>query len=259
MLEETRMLDCKPVDTPMDPNTKLVPEYGEPLKDPSRYQGLVGRLNYAILTRPDISFAVSVVSQFLQAPCSDHWDAVVLILRYLKGAPGQGLLYEDKGHQQIVGYSDVDWAGSPSDRRSTLGYCIMIGGNLISWKSKKQDVVARSSAEVEYRVMALATCELVWLKQLLHEISWKKVKNMKLIYDNQAAFHITSNPVFHERTKHIKVDCHFIRQNIEAGVIVMEFVNSNDQFADVFTKSLRGSRIKYICNKLGAYHVYAPA
>ena len=164
ILEETRLLDCKPMETPMDPNVKLVPGQGEPLKDPGQYRRLVGKLNYLTLTRPDISFVVSVVSQFLQAPCDSHWDAVIRILRYIKRAPGQGLLYEDRGHTRIIGYSDADWAGSPSDRRSTSGYCVFIGGNLISWKSKKQDVVARSSAEAEYRAMALVTCELVWLK-----------------------------------------------------------------------------------------------
>ena len=197
--------------------------------------------------------------QFLQAPCDIHWDAVIRVLRYIKGAPGQGLLYEDRGHTQIVGYSDADWAGSPSDRRSTSGYCVFIGGNLISWKSKKQDVVARSSAEAEYRAMALVTCELVWLKQLLQELRCGDASPMTLICDNQAALHIASNPVFHERTKHIEIDCHFIRQKIESGCIVTSFVNSNDQLADILTKALRRPRIEYICNKLGAYDMYAPA
>ncbi|RVW62553.1 Retrovirus-related Pol polyprotein from transposon RE2 [Vitis vinifera] len=153
----------------------LSPKEGEPLGDPGRYRRLVGKLNYLTITRPDISFPVSVVSQFLQSPCDSHWDAVI----------------------------HADWAGSPTDRRSTSGYCVFIGGNLISWKSKKQDVVARSSAEAEYRAMALATCELIWLRHLLQELRFGKDEQMKLICDNQAALHIASNPVFHERTKHI--------------------------------------------------------
>ena len=109
---------------------------------------------------------------------------MIRILRYIKGTPGQGMLYEEKGHTQIVGYTDVDWASSPSDRRSTSGYCVFIGGNLISWKSKKHDVVARSSVEAEYRAMALATCELKWLRQLLQELRFGKDEHIKLVCDN---------------------------------------------------------------------------
>ena len=159
ILEETGMLDCKLVDTFMDPNVKLVPGQGESLGDPGRYQQLVGKLNYLTITRLDISFPMSVVSQFLQSPCDSHWNVVISILRYIKSTLGQGVLYENRSHSQVVGYTDADWAGSTIDRRSTSGYCVYIDGNLISWKSKKQHVMARSSAEAEYRAMALATCE----------------------------------------------------------------------------------------------------
>ena len=193
-------------------------------------------MNYLTVTRPDISFAVSVVSQFFSSPCEEHWNAVIGILKYIKSSPGKGLLYDSNSDTKVVCYSDADWAGSPSDRRSTSGYCVSIGGNLISWKSKKQNVVARSSAEAEYRAMTLATCELVWLKQLLQELL--DVTQMTLICDNQVALHINSNPVFHERTKHIEIDCHFIREKILSGDIKTEFVNSSDQLTDIFTKSL---------------------
>ena len=126
------MLDCKLIDTPIDPNVKLIPRQEEPLQDPGRYRRLVVKPNYLTITRPDISFLVSVVSQFLQSPCDTHWDATVHIFRYVKGTPGQGVLYENRGHTQIVGYSDADWASSPTDRLSTSGYCAFIGGNLIS-------------------------------------------------------------------------------------------------------------------------------
>ncbi|RVW80772.1 Retrovirus-related Pol polyprotein from transposon RE1 [Vitis vinifera] len=205
---------------------------GEPLGDPGRYRRLVGKLNYLTITRPDIFFSLHQAKVY----CT----RTEVILKLLVTQMQIGL-------------------GSPTDRRSTSGYYIFIGGNLISWKSKKQDVVARSSAEAEYRAMALATCELIWLRHLLQELRFGKDEQMKLICDNQAALHIASNPVFHERTKHIEVDCHFIREKIASGCVATSFVNSNDQLADIFTKSLRGPRIKYICNKLGAYDVYTPA
>ena len=140
------MIDCRLSDTPMDPNMKLLLGQQEPLKDPRRYCHLVGRLNYLIVTRPDITFVVNVVSQFMKEPCDSHWNAMICILQYFKNAPGCKLIYGDKGNDKIVCYSDADWAGSPSDRRSTSGYCVLIGGNLISWRSKKQLTVARSSA-----------------------------------------------------------------------------------------------------------------
>ena len=136
---------------------------------------------------------------------------------------------------------------------------MFIEGNFISWKSKKQDVVAKSSVETEYRAMALATCKLIWLKYLLQELRFGKDEQMKLICDNQVVFHISSNQVFNERTKHIEVDCHFIKEKIASGCMTTSFVNSNDQLANIFTKSLKGPRMKYIYDKLGAFNLYALA
>ncbi|PNX72504.1 putative copia-type protein [Trifolium pratense] len=206
ILSETSMLDCRPIDTHMDPNVKLLPGQWEPLKDPGRYRRLVGKLNYLTATRPDITFVVSTVSQFLNS----HWNAVVRILRYLKNAPGRGLLHEDKGDAKITCYSDADWAGSPSDRRSTSGYCVLIGGNMISWRNKKQNTVPLSSVEAGYRAMGAASKEIAWLRKLLLELKLGDLQATKLICDNQAALHIASNPVFHERTKHIEIDCHYV-------------------------------------------------
>lgn len=260
LLKDAGMLGCKPVENPMDPNTKLMKdEDAGPLYiDTGRYRRLVGKLNYLTITRPDIAFPVSVVSQFMATPRVTHMEAVIRILRYLKGTPGVGLVYTPNGHTNVEGYSDADWAGSPFDRRSTTGYCVFVGGNLVSWKSKKQHTVARSSAESEYRAMAQTTCELVWLKELLIELKQDVKGPMQLLCDNVASMHIASNPVFHERTKHIEVDCHYVREKIQDGTIVTKFVNTNNQLADIFTKSLPGIKIRRIRCKLGSSDVSLP-
>ena len=174
-------------------------------------------------------------------------------------AKGEDVDVEDKGHTQVSGYCDADWADCPMDKRSTSGYCVFIGGNIISWNSKKQTVVARSSAHAEYRSMTMVTCELMWIKQFLQELRFCEVVEMKLYCDNHAAFHIASNSVFHERTKHIKIDCHFIGEKLLSKEIITEFINSNDQPTNILMKSLRGTRIQSICSKLGVYDLYAPA
>ncbi|GAV67640.1 hypothetical protein CFOL_v3_11145, partial [Cephalotus follicularis] len=150
--------DSKPVDTPIDPRVKLDNEQGDLLHDPEKYRRLVGKLNYLTITRPYISFVVSVVSQFMSAPRTPHWQAALQIVSYLKRAPSQGLVFRYRGYlhisgysdpdaSEVVGYSDADWAGCPIDRRSTSGYCVFLGGNLVSWESKKQPIVSRSSVE----------------------------------------------------------------------------------------------------------------
>lgn len=134
----------------------------------------------------------------------------------------------------------------------------LLGGNLITWKSKKQSVVARSSIEAEYRAMAHTSCELSWIKHLLMEMGFDILLPMKMSCDNQAAIHIASNPVFHERTKHIEVDCHLVREKLENGLIVTPYVSTQDQLADMFTKSLSRARLELLCCKLGLHDIYSP-
>ncbi|RVX08747.1 Retrovirus-related Pol polyprotein from transposon RE1 [Vitis vinifera] len=259
LLKETGKIEAKPCTTPMVPNVQLMPDDGDPFYNPERYRRVVGKLNYLTVTRPDIAYAVSVVSQFTSAPTIKHWAALEQILCYLKKAPGLGILYSSQGHTRIECFSDADWAGSKFDRRSTTGYCVFFGGNLVAWKSKKQSVVSRSSAESEYRAMSQATCEIIWIHQLLCEVGMKCTMPAKLWCDNQAALHIAANPVYHERTKHIEVDCHFIREKIEENLVSTGYVKTGEQLGDIFTKALNGTRVEYFCNKLGMINIYAPA
>jgi Reverse transcriptase (RNA-dependent DNA polymerase)/Integrase core domain/gag-polypeptide of LTR copia-type/GAG-pre-integrase domain len=255
LLNESGKLGAKPATIPMNQTDKIVLD-DEPLPDIKQFQRLVGKLIYLTITRPDITFTVSYISQFMQRPMQGHMRLVDQVLRYLKSAPGRGILMKNNGHTDIVGYADADWAGSPHDRKSTSGFCMFVGGNLVTWKSKKQSVVARSSAEAEYRAMAQATSEIVWLRTMLRDLDHNSASPTKLFCDNQAAIYIASNPVFHERTKHIEVACHYVRENVLNKTIETPYVNSRRQLADTFTKALPAKAFIESMHKLTSDSLY---
>ncbi|KAM1770681.1 hypothetical protein ACFX11_045589 [Malus domestica] len=258
LLKDANMSDAKPALTPLDSKLKL-DLGGTPLSDISFYQRLVGKLIYLTITRPDISYSVSIASQFMHSPTIEHMNLVKRILRYLKGSVGRGILMAKNDNTQIMGYCDADWAGNAIDRKSTTGYCTFVGGNLVTWKSKKQTVIARSSAEAEYRAMAPTACELIWLKELLCDLGVFTAQPMTLFCNNQAAMHIASNPVFHERTKHIEVDCHYVREQVQSQVIQTHYVKSSDQLADILTKPLASHQFQRLLSKLGSINLLDPA
>ncbi|KAK2975560.1 hypothetical protein RJ640_011573 [Escallonia rubra] len=257
LLKETGMLGCKPVDTPMDPICKLGRKEGSSTVDKGRYQRLVGRLIYLSHTRPDIGFSVSVVSQFMNDPTEEHLDAVYRILRYLKMTPGKGLFFKKGYRKNIDIYCDADWAGSITDRRSTSGYCTYVWGNLVTWRSKKQSVMSRSSAEAEFRAIALSICEGMWLKRLLEELKITCEGSIKVFCDNQASINIAKNPVHHDRTKNVEIDRHFIREKIEGGIIEMVYTPSSHQTADILTKALPKGNFDNLNSKLGMINIYS--
>lgn len=162
------------------------------------------------ITRPDISFAVNRVCQFIQAPTDTHWEAVKRILRYIKGSVDQGLRIHKSNSLNLHALSDADWAGCPDDRRSTNGFAVFLGSNLVSWSSRKQPTVSRSSTEAEYKAIANGTAELIWIQSLLKELGVYLAKSPTLWCGNLGATYLTANPMFHARTKHIEVDFHFV-------------------------------------------------
>ncbi|RVW92020.1 Retrovirus-related Pol polyprotein from transposon RE1 [Vitis vinifera] len=238
------------VDTPMELNVKLRKEEGDLLADPSLYRKLVGSLVYLTITRPDISFAVQQVSQFLQTPRHLHLAAVRRIIRYVQGTSTRGLFFPASNSTRLAAYSDADWAGCADTRRSITGWCVFLGDALISWKSKKQDKVSKSSTESEYRAMSLACSEIIWLRGLLAKLDFSETDPTPLHADNTSAIQITANPVYHERTKHIEVDCHSIHEAFEARVITLPHISTDLQIADIFTKALPRHRHCLLSSKL---------
>ncbi|EOY04695.1 Cysteine-rich RLK (RECEPTOR-like protein kinase) 8, putative [Theobroma cacao] len=198
LLKETRMLGSKPAETPIGMNKKLGRARSGIPGDRGRDQCLVGRLISLSHTRPDIAFAVSVVSQYMHSPSEEHLEAVNRILQYVKPTPGKGLFFKKNELRSVEAFTDADWASSVEDRRSTSGYCTKVWGNLVTWRSKKQPVVARSSAEAEFRALAQGTCELIWLKKLTEELKVSSMGPKKLYCDNKAAISIAHNLVHHD-------------------------------------------------------------
>ncbi|RVW20026.1 Retrovirus-related Pol polyprotein from transposon RE1 [Vitis vinifera] len=244
LLQETGMSGCQPVNTPIEEGLKLCVEPNQVSTDKGRYQRLVGRLMYLAHTRPDLAYALSVVSQYMHNPGEQHMNAVMRILRYLKNAPGKGILFaKNVDHQSIEVYTDADWAGAVDDRRSTSGYFTFVGGNLVTWKSKKQNVVARSSAEAEFRGMALGLCEALWLRLLLQDLGYLSRQPIRLFCDNKAACDIAHNPVQHDRTKHVEVDRFFIKEKLDDKIVELPKIRSEDQLADILTKAVSSQEI----------------
>jgi len=237
LLLQANLTECKIIDTPTELNAHLNLQDDESFCDPTLYRHLVGSFVYLTVTRPDISYVVHQVSQFMATPRSTHFSAVLRILRYLKGTLFHGLHFSSQSPLELHAYTDADWAGDPTDCRSTTGYCFLLGTSLISWRSKKQSVVARSSTEAEYRALADTTTELLWLRWLLQDMGVSFSSATPIYCDNRSAIQIAHIDVFHERTKHIEIDCHFVRHHLLQGSLQLHSVTSHDQFADLFTKS----------------------
>lgn len=177
----------------------------------------------------------------MHAPRDSHLTALKHILRYVRGTLGMGLLLRPSVQSELVVYSDADWAGCPNTRKSTSGYAVFLGDNLVSWSSKRQNAVSRSSAEAEYRAVANAVAEITWLRMLLTELH-APLRRTALVYcDNISTIYMSSNPVQHQRTKHVEIDLHFVRERVATGEVRVLHVPTTSQYADIFTKGLPSS------------------
>lgn len=221
----------------MNTHEKLLTGAGDPLPHPEIYQKIIGKLIYLTLTRPDIVYTVHVLSLFMHSPKNVRLQAAKRVLRYLAGSKEQGILLASSSAAQLQAYCDSDWAGCHNSRRSTLGFCIMLGQLPIAWKAKKQSVVARSTVEAEFRSLAMTVCEVIWIKKL-KELGIKDLGATTFFCDNQATLAIAANPVHHEKTKNVEIDCHFVGDKVVEGHISPTYVPTSSQIADVFTRIL---------------------
>ena len=234
----------------MELNVHLRATDGDPLPDPTRYRHLVGSLVYLAVTRPDISYPVHILSQFVSAPTSVHYSHLLRVLRYLRGTISHRLFFPSSSSLQLQAYSDATWASDPSDRRSLSAYCVFLGGSLIAWKTKKQIAVSRSSAEAELRAMALLTAEVTWLRWLLQDFGVSVTTPTLLLSDSTGAISIARDPVKHELTKHIGVDAFYVRAGVQDQVIALQYVTFELQLADFLTKAQTRAQHGFYLSKL---------
>ncbi|KAA8899039.1 hypothetical protein TRICI_006407 [Trichomonascus ciferrii] len=215
------------------------------LSDGSQYRSLVGKLLWV-----DIAFEVSHLSRYLSCPRECHWTAAKHVLRYLKGSKSWAIQYSKQPAFTITGYSDADWASDKNTRKSTTGYVFMLAGGPISWRSSRQPSVTLSSAETEFVALSEAVKEALWLKLVARELGLKLAENFAIYEDNTACINISKNPVLHHRTKHIDTRYKFVRENVQANVVEVRQVESENNIADMFTKGLKKVQFARLCDLL---------
>jgi hypothetical protein len=253
IIAQNRMVDCNPVTTPMEVGVQLEKAQStDEIKEQKRYQSLVGSLLYlSTVSRPDIAQAVGVLARFCAQPTSAHWASLKRILRYLNGTRGLGIMYRRTEEVSLQAYSDSDWAGDKVDRKSTSGYIAMLANGPISWRSKKQSIVALSTAEAEYVSLSSAAQEVVWLRGLLNELGLTQQTPTIIYEDNQSAIAIAQNPVHHAKTKHIDIKYHHVRQTIADQTITLQYCPSNKMVADMLTKPIAAGLFVTLRTKMG--------
>jgi hypothetical protein len=240
ILEKGGLLDCNPCQVPMQPKLKLRKESNFVLVDDTVYRSLVGSLRYLVNTRPDLAFSIGYVGRYMEEPHEDHLAAVKHILRYIVGTMGVGVFYPRRRGEraELHGYSNSDLAGDLDSRKSTSGVLFFLGKGPVSWQSIKQRVVALSSCEAEYIAVATAACQGVWLACLLSELKDADVEVPVLRVDNKSTISLIRNPVHHDRSKHIDIRYHLIREYEQTGQIAVNFIRTEEQLGDILTKPL---------------------
>lgn len=213
---------------------------------------------YLQATRPDITYSVNVLSQFVADPREMHMNAAIRVLGYLKATPAQGILLPKEGDENLIAYTDLNWLGCPDTRSSRTRYLLLFRGALISWISKRKFVVSRSSTKAEYRAMATKVSEVIWLRWLLKELGLEESDPTQLLCDNIVVKHIASNPVFHECTNYVEMDCYFVRERVESKEVKPLHIDTKCLVADLFTQALGAKQLQYLLDKLGICKLPGP-
>jgi hypothetical protein len=243
------MLECKAMATPMETNLKLLVDTSSELVDATLYIHIIGSLMYLTITRPDICFAVNIFSQYLVEPKRVHLVVAKHVMRYLKGTLDYGLCYIGDCDFILYGYTDSDWVGSALDRKNTSGYCFSLGSAMTSWQSRKQSNSALSTTEAKHIAACFTSCEAIWLRKLLTCMFYLEMEVTMILYDNQSCIKMTENPVFHDKTKHIEIRYHYIRDMVQKGVVKLHYVGTDAQVANVLTKPLSRVKLEYFREK----------
>nr|XP_025635493.1 uncharacterized protein LOC112729535 [Arachis hypogaea] len=258
LLEMAEMENCKPCHTPLLSSNKFSAFGGSIFHNLKLYRSIVGSLQYLIVTCPELSYCVSRLSQFMHTPLDDHWKLVKRVLRYVSGTSGFGLHLHRTSIHSILAYSDSDWEGDLDDKKSTKGFCVFLGRNLVSWSSKKQGAAARSSTKAEYRAMADLVAELIWIKNLMVELRIPLQASPSIYCDNFSAVLLAANSILHSKSKHFEIDLHFVRDYVTSEVVQVTHVPGAVQLADALTKPLPSavfleSRTKLMVKDLEQY------
>ena len=254
ILDKAGMSQCKPAPTPVTTSSKLGANAGSLYDNPTLYRSLAGALQYLTFTRPDISFVVQQVCLFMHDPRVEHMAALHRILRYVQGTIDHGLQLYKSATSSLLSYTDADWGGYPDTRRSTSGFCVFLGDNLIIWSAKRQPTVSKSSARAEYRGVANVVSGTCWTRNSLLELHCP-IPTATLVYcDNVSVFYLSGNPV-DQRTKHIEMDIHFVHEKVQHGDIRVLFDDFDpvSAFANLPIRPQGCNRIEYCAYLVNLY------
>lgn len=234
------MEDCNEVSNHVIPGSKIDFDEDGEKGDETLYKQIIGSLTYLTNTRPDLKFIVSLLSRYMSRPTKLHFLAVKRVLRYLKGTLDYGIWYKRGSVAELKVFTDSDYAGDVEGRKSTSSYTFMMSGGAVAWSSKKQSVVALSTTEAEYIAAAICACQVIWMRRILQEMEFALEDNVTTILcDNTSTIKLSVNQMFHNRSKHMDVRYHFLRNLVNDGVVRLEYCGTQDQLADIFTKPLK--------------------